>query len=255
MLNYTGKLAMVNKNSLFIDHTYQRELRKNVVVEIVKNFKWSVFSALTVYEGLDGKLYIVDGQHRWAASLEIDEILEVPCTIFKDVTAAKDFIRINGLRKAVSAIEKQRAQLAYSDPLAVKVQNLIVASGRVVGKSTNGHTVRCLFKLKKLVETHEEEVLRIWPVLLKVCAGQGLHEDLLSGFVYLERFAKHRISEKHWADRAIAIGADELHKAAISEARAYAKGGDKIWACGIRNRINKGLHNKLEFQESALMND
>jgi len=246
-----GEFERIDKNCLEVDKSYQRDYKESTVLTVAREFNWPAFGVIIVYKTLDGKLKIVDGQNRWTGAMRREDIHSVPCLVFPSKGTAEEalaFLKIN-------TADKHRAQLKTGNAVALKVQKLINDSGRVVGNHTKGNTVRCLFRLTKLMENYEEDLNRVWPILIEASKGQPLYETVLDGLMYLERFSKQRISDKRWADRIIDIGAEDLHKAGVREASAFVRGGTRVWACGILRRLNKGLQHKLELKDIALVAD
>ncbi|MFO6447847.1 DUF6551 family protein [Erythrobacter sp. NE805] len=119
-----GTLAVMQyclPGQLEIDPTYQRSIdnpeSQALIADIALNWHWGRAQVLTVSRR-EGRLYVVDGQHRLAAAKLRGDIQQLPCLIeeFADVAEeAQLFGDLNDRRRPVSAIDKFRAALVGGD--------------------------------------------------------------------------------------------------------------------------------------------
>lgn len=78
-----GEFRQIPKFSLLFDQSYQRDLIKERVLKIQREFSWFSFGVLTVVQREDDYYYVVDGQHRLKATHDLKLIRTVPCLVFR----------------------------------------------------------------------------------------------------------------------------------------------------------------------------
>jgi hypothetical protein len=129
-----GKFKLVDVSVLQIDKIYQRsEISRANTLTIAREFSWTAFNSLLVMERESGELYVVDGQQRLMAVKLRGDIHQVPCMIFKSagqlvesqVTEASEFLRNNGSRRPVSAVDKFRAAVVCSHDPEIAIFNFL----------------------------------------------------------------------------------------------------------------------------------
>lgn len=258
VVDQPGRFEMIDKTKLLINHDYQRDEIKQKVQQIASEWSWMACAAICVALR-DGKYYVFDGQQRTLAALNRVDIKELPCLVF-EVADIRDealgFLRTNTLRKPVTAIEKFRAKILVGDEVAVRAKQLIESVGYHVTDTLNGSfQVSCVTAIETAVQQKRAATERVWPVIAEIAGGAPIINTIVRGMVHLEDrvFAKGvSLSEKRWRERATEIGLPELAAGARKAEVYYGRGGDKVWAEGIANRINKGLRgSKLPFGSAA----
>lgn len=247
-----GELRSLHKSQIKFDESYQRIRNDAKIRSIARDWSWLALGVITIAER-DGAYYAVDGMHRASAALLRSDVSHLPCIVFKS-TGLKDeaegFVRANTNRKAVSTADKHRAQVIAGDENAVFVQSLLDSSGLTVSTSGNyAGQVRCMGVLHRLAREKRDALIRAWPLVLEVCEGHPLNERVLSALVYLADHGSHDINEKKWRERVVRLGFFGVKNAAESAAAYYSKGGAKVWADGVMQAINKGLHHKMVFED------
>lgn len=183
---------------------YQRRLRAHKVAEMVRN--WQPHRAQVCLLNLreDGSLYIVDGQHRITAMMQ----LEVPMALCEIINVPQDrepveFVRFNFRNSIpVNAVERFHAALIAGEPWAVRINDIVIESGfsiAVGGKSGMIHAVDALERIyaPRSYAPREDllrDVLRVvqkgWctPFGLNLQEqGRCLRSDLLLGIALLHR--------------------------------------------------------------------
>src|ERR1051326_3709263 len=114
--NQQGELAYVSKHRLLVDDRYQRALNDAKRLRIASKWNWAACGVLLVARRKDGRLYVIDGQHRWAAAMSRADITDLPVAIF-DLSGsiedeATDFLIANKERKPLTGVESFKAQIA-----------------------------------------------------------------------------------------------------------------------------------------------
>lgn len=97
------KVVMLDTDLLTVDKSYQRIIDSSMVNLINDEFDPDLFGILTV-SMRDGKLYVVDGQHRLSAVK--DFLKKVPCALWQGLTYEEEcekFIKLNSNRKSLNA--------------------------------------------------------------------------------------------------------------------------------------------------------
>lgn len=124
-------IQFLSVDRLEVDATYQRSIEgrssQKLIEAIARDWDWHLCVPLLV-SARDGKLYIVDGQHRHAAAVMRGDIPHLPCCVGQYASAAEEaalFIQANRRRRAVNKIDDFRAALAGGDPATVRVNELV----------------------------------------------------------------------------------------------------------------------------------
>ncbi len=250
--NSIGELSWVDKRVLMVDHKYQRDPIEGKVREIAANFSWPAFGVVLVARRPDGSLWVVDAQHRHAAVMRRADIKDVPCIIFdmpEVATEAKHFDEVNSNRRPLTGVEKHKSNVVKGDRVAAIVDELATHSGRKIGSESSGGAIRCVRRLRSLIEQDEKCVRRIWPTIVRASHGAPMYETVVGGLFYIERRAVDAsLSDKRWSQRVCEIGFDELNTAAIAGAAFFKKGSLNSWAAGILERLNKGLRESAKLK-------
>lgn len=249
------KVTWVPKERLIIpEGSYQRrEMSEGKSLRIAREFSWIAFQVISV-AFRDGVYYVVDGGHRLRAVLKRSDIKDVPCLVFqshgeKDEAAA--FGKINGERKPMDGVDRHRAAVVAGDPVATTLDRLMVETGRRIERASGPKSVRCINDLRKLYIADSEVFLRIWPLVIEVCAGHNVHQMVPRAFFYLEKYGTHSIVSGRWAKRIKALGYDEVLSACNQGAAFFNQRSTKPWAIGLMNQMNKGRHKKFEIRTGA----
>ena len=246
-----GHLRQIHKNHLYIDYGYQRELNENKVLNIARDWSWMAFGTITVSER-DGKLFVVDGQHRVFAARKRPDIEMLPCVVLDSKTQideARGFLTAQTQRKPITTVQRFKALLVVKDPSALIVDELVRQSGRVVGHSSCQSTVQCTSVLLRIAALNEKTLRKLWPMIVSLSSGHPIYERLVDGLFYLETHMPEGQSLlcQKWSKRLSNIGINGLMDSAAVASSFYKKGGAKVWATGFLNAINSGLRNRLEI--------
>lgn len=118
--------------SLFVDPIFQRGLNPSWARKIATHFDPDRFDHIKVSTRSDGRLAILDGQHRFAA-VELLGWMEqkVPCLVYEGLTIAEEaeIFRSQGDRKPLTVNELHIAAVVAGRHDAVAIQAAIEASG------------------------------------------------------------------------------------------------------------------------------
>ncbi len=137
------------------DELYQRELDKNRVEKIVKEFDGDTFNEPKV-SYRDGAYWCFDGQHSTAAWRKINDGLDVPllCKVFHGMTwleEADAFVKQNGLAKDPTTLQKLRTCYNSNRPdVKEMVEGAELAGFKVTfTKNKNGRNISAVGALFK----------------------------------------------------------------------------------------------------------
>jgi hypothetical protein len=251
-----GKPQKISKTLLLVDSEYQRQTTEAKVARIAKEWSWIACGVLIVADR-DGKYYVVDGWHRKSAADRRSDIDELNCLVFKTEDVADEalaFYRIQKNRKAMSAVDSFRAQLAYGDKTAMKIERLAARAGREIKDSESGKAIKGVSAIASCLKTDADALERLWPLMTELFAGQKWQVHIMLALHYIERnLDDATLTKSKWKNRILGIGTKGLSEAIRAAMVFYKKGGAKVGAEGVRQALNKGLHQKnklmLSFDE------
>ena len=250
-----GELVWLNKNELFIDHSYQRDASRSRVMAIAQNWSWLAAGVIVVAKREeDQRFYVVEGQHRVLGARKRSDIERLPCIVFKTESAKQEaagFYDANTARKLPTTLEKWKAQLMRGDATTIFADDLIRQAGRVPSNTSGPSDVRCLTALLRAVDTDREMLCRMWPLVVEVCHGQSIHERVFEGLMWIEAHLPEgqSLTNKRWRERVTRVGFAGLLDAAQRAATFYARGGQKVWGLGQLEALNKGCRIHIALAE------
>lgn len=144
-------------NSLALDPEYQRELISARVKHLVNNWNLEDVGAIVVSirTGDPKKAYIIDGQHRYRAAMELGlGSTKVLCHVYRGLSReeeARKFLAANDSR-AVTPFDKYRAGLVAGDPIAVGTREVAESNGWQVSGGAGDGQIACVAQIMKLYE-------------------------------------------------------------------------------------------------------
>lgn len=135
--NYLAEIISVNVRDLFVDHRYQRGVKKSSVRNLVNNWTWKQYIPIIVSpRGGSGvsRYAIIDGQQRFMAAQEIG-IEKLPAIML--VAASLDdeaelFVGAN-TGASVGAGDRFKAQFLRKEPRSIAIAAVVEASGFSLG--------------------------------------------------------------------------------------------------------------------------
>lgn len=250
--NSPGELRHIDKNDLVVGAVYQREANRLKVLEIARDWDWIACSAITVAK-VRGKFRVIDGQHRVLGSRKRSDVDKLPCLVFETDSIAEEargFLALNTLNKPVSAIDKHKARIVAEDETAIKIQQTLDELGLTISKSANGpgQFGAISWAYRRAAEDYESfrKVLALAAETSRN-ASMPVAEKLVDGFWYVDRNYEGGVTEKKIAARIRHVGADRLLEGALRAAAYFARGGARVFAQGMMDVLNKGLHSKFEL--------
>jgi hypothetical protein len=128
---------------LMIDETYQREINagasQTLIRRIAMFWDWGLCQPLAVSRR-DGRLLIVDGQHRASAAKLRGDIPHLPCVITSYASAGDEaaaFVALNQMRRPLNALDLFKAAVAAQDDEALLILKAITDAGLKIAKHSN----------------------------------------------------------------------------------------------------------------------
>jgi hypothetical protein len=250
--NAPGDLRHIHKNELSVGAVYQRESYKHKILEISRNWNWIACGTIAVAK-VGKKFRVMDGQHRVLAARNRSDVTELPCIVFETEDVAEEargFLALNTLRKPVSIIDKHKAQLIAEDETALKIQKTLDDLGLTIVKSAKGpgQFGALAMAYRRSVEDHQSfaKVLGFAAEITRN-AGMPVAEKLVDGLWYIDRNYEGGVTERKIAARIRHVGGDRLLEGALRAAAYFARGGSRVFAQGMMDVLNKGIHSKFEL--------
>lgn len=247
-----GEFAMIDKADLDVDQDYQRRHSQHKILKMAAEWSWVACGALSVaLRQEDSRWYVMDGQHRLLAARHRDDIRQLPCMVFGVVEVAQEasgFLRANTNRKTMTMVDRFKAALMTEDRAARVVNELVLSSGRHVAAGGGQAAFSAVGVLLRCVREDEAATRRVWPILVEICDGKKINQNLISGLWYLERHLEGgtSLASNHWRRRLVQVGYDSLMRSIDSAAAFHGSGkGFKVCAIGVVQAVNKGLRNLL----------
>ena len=255
-LGRRGEFRLLSKHLIYIDGRYQRDQISDAkVMEIARNFDWTLFGVLLVVVRNDGTHWAIDGGHRLRGSLRRDDVDVLPCMVFgmeQLSDEAQAFLGNCLFRTAISAIAKHNASLCANDETANKVGSLLLDCGLEVKSActTNRH-VKCIKAITDMVAEDESLAGRVLRLSLSLCGDSPVDSLVLKGLFFLARHFRPKFDFLHeYGEKLSQFSQPELLKAINTARIELGLGGTRTIAIGILSLVNK---NKTAKHRLVLM--
>jgi hypothetical protein len=249
-----GVQLEIPKHDLVVDESYQRPETQEKILALARAWSWMACGVISVADR-DGVFYVFDGNNRACAARLRSDITNLPCIVFSTVSAvteAEGFLRANTFRKPITGIDKFRALVVTEDPAAMAVRALCEEAGRTIQYHDSATSVRCVSTLLRLATNNKDALERLWPLINALMLGRTLLDRVVQALVYIEENMPEgeSLTDRHWRERVLNAGADNLLNAANRAAALYCRGGAKVWATGMVEAINFKARNRLVLRSS-----
>ena len=170
----TGEVVHISKEIIIvklkdlIPADFQREINKNRVLDIARNFQMTKYTYPCVAKADNGKYIVWDGQHRVAA-LRLKYSEESTIEAYLDnlgyEEAAREFAEQSENVQPVTSVQKFKALVEAKDPEAVEVYDIVTGIGLQFG---SGAPVVKINAVKDTVEAYRKLGKQRFTVMLKV---------------------------------------------------------------------------------------
>jgi hypothetical protein len=131
-------------SELLIDPSYQREIStgpsQTLIRRIAMFWDWGLCQPLAVSRRPDGRLTIVDGQHRASAAKVRGDIPHLPCVITSYASAGDEaaaFVALNQMRRPLNALDLFKAAIAAEDNEALLILDCMKRAGLSLAPHSN----------------------------------------------------------------------------------------------------------------------
>lgn len=133
------KFTKLKPSATSVDHSYQREFDKRRAEIMARSYDPRLIGVPVVSLRGDGMIVRIDGQHRLAANCmaghgDVPILMELHEGL-SECEEAELFLRLNGGRKYVGAIDKYKARLVAHEPTALEIQAILKRVGCKIVRS------------------------------------------------------------------------------------------------------------------------
>ncbi len=250
LLVHHFEFRSVRADQLNIDRAYQRRRDDRHASQIARNFDPMAFGVFLVSERADGKLYIIDGQHRWVALEMLGSLDEmIPCHIYRGLTREDEafIFQMSTNRKAITPIDRFRSKLFYCDPQSVRINEILRKYGYQI--SYNNNAVKAVAAIEKVYRFQGpdriDEIFGLIHAATEDDPDQSPHQTLIVGLnAFLNRY-----EDQYDRSRLIRVirnaGGDRIARQAvalrdlINEQAAYAAGRVILKEYNTNMRVNR----------------
>jgi hypothetical protein len=162
MSNSTCTRVSIDK--LTVDGKYQRPVAEKRVAKIIDEFDAKLLGTLELSARPNGTYAVIDGQHRYEALKKLGR-KQVPALVHKGLSVKDEadlFARTNMGRKALSPIQRFRAQVFAGDPQSVAISKIVTTAGFRIDyneTSTELGVIRSVVVLEQAYKRHGAEHL------------------------------------------------------------------------------------------------
>lgn len=140
--------------------SYQRDLRQTWVTKIVKEYNADLMQPIDVSLRADGSFFIIDGQHRVAAMVQLGHNV-IGAMVHRGLSPSDEavlFWLFQRERHALSAWDSFRARLVGKEPTAVGVLATVEAHGLTLGQG-RGYDVAAVVTLENIFRVGGRKLL------------------------------------------------------------------------------------------------
>lgn len=243
-----GTFLAIDKREIRVAPEYQREANTAKVTGIASCWSWVAFVAIPVSKR-DGMYYAIDGQHRVLAALRRSDITVLPCMVFEalDVVGeANGFLAANTYRKPITIFDRLKAMSVAKTGGAAQALAVLAAYSISINKSAkSGMQTRAVGWCLKAHAADEDafELAVSVAAGLSYVSGLPIQEALLSALWYLDRNIEGGVSSR-MQKRISQVGHAALNMGMAKAASYHGSGGEKVYATGLLDTLNKGLRQK-----------
>ena len=244
-LKQPGEFAMIAKEELNVDHSYQRDAINEIRInEMASNWDWVMCGALSVSER-EGKWYVMDGQHRKLAADKRSDIHDLPCMVFPLESRQREagaFVGLNSQKTAVGGVDRFKAMIVAGDKTAIGLESVLKSTGHKAAKSGSSKNVSCVMCLWKLFRRDEVTFKSLWPLLADMNPANPVVDVLVRGVWGAEMKAKEKelsLTEQPYRSALLQVGGAVLSAEIRREVGIVGKGGERIETAAILKWINR----------------
>lgn len=253
-LDNRGEFKYIDKSILLVDESYQRATSPAKTQRIAAKWSW-VSCGCIIVANRNGKLFVIDGQHRVVASRDRDDIRELPCIVFEtdgSVSEAKSFIATNTERKHMSIYNKFKALVVAEDENAIYCRDILEKFNMKVSQFNNNRARTPHFKVigwllrQSLIDRGRIERILSIAHTLSIQEDESIPKYLLDGLWALDSRLKVPLDEK-FTKKLYSAGFSTVFLAMKKHVAIEGSGNSQVYASGILSVVNKGLRTKYKM--------
>ncbi len=206
----------------------------------------------------NGEFFVVDGQQRLTAAKKRSDTSrlpwQLPCMVFdarNDIKVEADrFVKLNSCKVGLTGTDKYKASLIAEDPIALRVESVLVKHGMKIGVTHSSITCSCAKRLMDLCELDADLFEKVFGLAVDLHNGAEFNGEILHGLFNLDRHllrinCGETIFSSYVQGKLKVAGVNGIKKSMI-EANAYwHKGGGNVRAQGILDIINTKRRNRI----------
>lgn len=252
-----GTDAMIDKWDLNVDTSYQRNISETRIKAISSGWRWEGVGKLVVAEREDGKLFVVDGQHRLIAARKRSDVNMLPCLVYRSNSIAEEaelFLLLNTGRGPMGALQRFKSLVITKNPIALSIKSVAEDLGLVIpekyyNSTTKSNKVTTLACVAALLDTWKQN-----PVLAEkslrlskaIAQDKAITKELYHGlFLLTQKLDSMGDSINNYSKKLIDAGYVAVVNSIKSQTIALGYGGQNVWASGILAVINKNKRNRV----------
>lgn len=240
------------------DMSYQSPVKDSQVKKIIKNFDPQKLHTIVVNKRKDGKIYIIDGQHRVEALRELG-IPVIEATIHEGLTVEKEAEMYYGIndRPAKSPNSKGKSSLKFGDQSAVEIEEAVQSVGLQIDYDKKGNKdgyITAYAALQNIHKKYGKEFLKV--VLETIKQSFGLERRFYQAFI-IKGFAGfistygNKIDVTHLINRLQEIGYEGFIQEANKKQVGFKTKKESL-PLALAEIYNKRKHNKNKLDTRLL---
>jgi hypothetical protein len=246
-LNRTGHLEWVCAADVVVSPTGQRELREGWAAQIAAEFDPDRFLPPLVSRR-DGKLYVIDGQHRFEALRILGwDTRPIQCWVYDGISEAQeaDLFLWHNNRKTVSAFDKFRIGVSAERDAESDIDRIVRASGFKVANSDHGG-IRAVGALRKVYAHGPAVLARTLKIIRDSYGDDGLGGEVIEGVGLVCARYNGSLDDAHAVSRLTTVrgGIGALNSKAYTARKVLAKPLAQCYAAAVVDIVNAGKGGK-----------
>ena len=228
----SGTIELVRIEDLQTDPVYQRDLSRDLVERIKANWDMSAAGYIVVSRRASGALYIVNGQHRTAAAVDLG-LTEIAAQVIDGLDARQEAeLRLMGnTARTDSSQERFRAQVAAGHPESLKIMEICAQFGTRINPSNDmKHGINSVSAVEDLYRRDDGmtliKTLEVIKDAFGEVGGKAAGVAMLKGIAFTLTTHPSEIDRQRLIDRIQAETLDDLERQARNFKAAV---GGPLW--------------------------
>lgn len=252
------RVELLRPTQIQVDRQYQRPLHRDHVTKIMREFDRLAIGTLTVSQREDGSYWVIDGQHRLAALIEMGRgDRPIPCIVYTGLSVGQEadkFFMQSRVRR-IHPIDLFKARLFAGDPVALGINRIVTSHGFVVAnEGRSGHAIQAPATLENIYTVHGSDRLNeVLGIVAYVWADQkqSVPQFMIAGInAALTRYP--RIDRERLSRVLRETPSEDMERTAKAMRRFTNDRGATIYGRTMVHFYNKGLRQKLPDWDATL---